>query len=238
MATTIGIVHQHGAGGPYGLSFPDAPGCFSAADRSADLLDAAREALTLWCDDGGAAPLIGRDLAEIATDPAWAEAVASAALLIAVESPEALPSGLAGTVEDGGIEEPLKGGKTDHEGPSHLGNDDGPVSLWTPGQPLPVLCALDGVEVAIVAAASYRELVKTAAKVAFPGPSLREILPRRKARKVGSTIERDVEVAEFLRERFRTRMTLGQLRAACLERFGAERTPSLGRIGVFRQRAS
>ena len=51
-----------------------------------------------------------------------------------------------------------------------------------------------------------------------------------------STIEKDAEVAAFLRERFKTRMTLGQLRDACVQRFGAERTPSEGRIGVFRNR--
>ena len=51
-----------------------------------------------------------------------------------------------------------------------------------------------------------------------------------------STVEKDAEVAAFLRERFKSRMTLDGLHTACVERFGAERAPSAGRIGVFRQR--
>lgn len=35
----------------FGLSFPDLPGCFSAADSEADVLENACEALDLWFED-------------------------------------------------------------------------------------------------------------------------------------------------------------------------------------------
>jgi predicted RNase H-like HicB family nuclease len=35
----------------YGVTFPDLPGCFSAADRIEDVLPNATEALELWFDD-------------------------------------------------------------------------------------------------------------------------------------------------------------------------------------------
>ena len=35
----------------YGISFPDLPGCFSAADREEDIIPNAIEALSLWFED-------------------------------------------------------------------------------------------------------------------------------------------------------------------------------------------
>lgn len=61
MKPYIGIVHQD-AGSAYGISFPDAPGCFSAADT----LD---------------------DLSAIRHDLDWAESFEDAVLIIAVPSP-------------------------------------------------------------------------------------------------------------------------------------------------------
>lgn len=44
------IVHKEGDG-PYGLTFPNLPGCFAAADEAEDLVPAAAEALALWFED-------------------------------------------------------------------------------------------------------------------------------------------------------------------------------------------
>lgn len=44
------IVHQDGDSA-YGVTFPDLPGCFSAADTMNDLLPNAVEALDLWFED-------------------------------------------------------------------------------------------------------------------------------------------------------------------------------------------
>jgi len=38
-------------GSAFGVSFPDIPGCFSAADEEADILANAIEALELWAED-------------------------------------------------------------------------------------------------------------------------------------------------------------------------------------------
>ncbi|PNQ02131.1 type II toxin-antitoxin system HicB family antitoxin [Sphingobium fuliginis] len=44
------IVHKD-ADSAFGVSFPDLPGCFSAADRQEDVLPNAVEALELWFED-------------------------------------------------------------------------------------------------------------------------------------------------------------------------------------------
>ena len=46
----IGVVHQEGDSA-FGIHFPDAPGCFSAADRFDDLLPNAVEALGVYFED-------------------------------------------------------------------------------------------------------------------------------------------------------------------------------------------
>lgn len=88
MKPYIAIVHKD-SGSAYGLTFPDAPGCFSAADDMDDLFVNAAEALTLWTEAMIAnrqtitAP---RDLSELKRDPEWAESFADAALVSGVSA--------------------------------------------------------------------------------------------------------------------------------------------------------
>ncbi|OYU40116.1 MAG: CopG family transcriptional regulator [Pseudorhodobacter sp. PARRP1] len=63
MKTYLALVHKD-AGSAYGLSFPDLPGCFAAADSESDILRAGVEALELWFED------------EDAVDPRGPEAIA------------------------------------------------------------------------------------------------------------------------------------------------------------------
>ncbi|MFV0409122.1 MAG: type II toxin-antitoxin system HicB family antitoxin [Paracoccus sp. (in: a-proteobacteria)] len=64
----------------YGISFPDLPGCFSAADEERDILSNAAEALELWFEDE---PMREpRYLRDIAAE--MAEELAAGAFLIAV----------------------------------------------------------------------------------------------------------------------------------------------------------
>lgn len=51
MRPIIGVVHKD-EGSAYGVSFPDAPGCFAASDELDGLIPAAIEALTLWAEEG------------------------------------------------------------------------------------------------------------------------------------------------------------------------------------------
>lgn len=44
------LIHKD-EGSAFGVSFPDLPGCFSAADTEADVLPNACEALDLWFED-------------------------------------------------------------------------------------------------------------------------------------------------------------------------------------------
>jgi len=89
MKPYIVIVHKDPESA-YGMTFPDAPGCFSAADELNDLFAMAEEALSLWAEgeieDGRLMPA-PRDLDELKRDPAWAESFADAAMVIAVEPP-------------------------------------------------------------------------------------------------------------------------------------------------------
>lgn len=50
MKTYLALVHKD-ANSAYGVSFPDLPGCFSAADDYADIVASASEALDLWFED-------------------------------------------------------------------------------------------------------------------------------------------------------------------------------------------
>lgn len=89
MKPYIVIVHKDPESA-YGMTFPDAPGCFSAADDLNDLFAMAEEALSLWAEgeieDGRLMPA-PRDLEELKRDPAWATSFADAAMVIAVEPP-------------------------------------------------------------------------------------------------------------------------------------------------------
>ncbi len=114
-----------------------------------------------------------------------------------------------------------------------VADGDGPVTLWQPGQPLPVFATLDDVAVVIIPAAEYRELV--ALRLRVPLAEVRAKARARHEPRGGlSTIERDQEVAIFLRDGFRGGVTVEQHRAACLARFGPDRTPSVSRIQRFR----
>lgn len=110
-----------------------------------------------------------------------------------------------------------------------------PELAFEPGRPLPLFARREGVEVVVISAASYRELLAVQARATLErvGAAVRAA----KAPPPGlSTIEKDAEVAAFLRDLFRGRMTLAALRAACIERFGEARAPSTARIQTFRSR--
>ncbi len=86
MKPYICIVHKD-PDSAYGITFPDAPGCFSAADEMDELFAMAAEALALWSEgmeeDGHPIPP-PRELSAIRADPAWQESLADSAFLIAV----------------------------------------------------------------------------------------------------------------------------------------------------------
>lgn len=89
MKPYIVIVHKD-QGSAYGMTFPDAPGCFSAADEADDLFAAAREALELWAEgmrDDGLAVTEPRDFEALRADPEWRESFRNAAFVIAVLPP-------------------------------------------------------------------------------------------------------------------------------------------------------
>lgn len=91
MKPYIGIV-SHDPGCAYGICFPDAPGCFSAADEMDDIFAMAEEALTLWTEamlEEGHPIAPTRELSEISKDPEWQESIAESVFLIAVPAPAA-----------------------------------------------------------------------------------------------------------------------------------------------------
>lgn len=79
MKTYLALV-QKDPESAYGLTFPDLPGCFAAADAEGDILRAGVEALELWFED--AAPVTPRGLDAVAVEVA--EDLAQGAFLIAV----------------------------------------------------------------------------------------------------------------------------------------------------------
>ncbi len=89
MKPYIVIVHKD-ADSAYGMTFPDAPGCFSAADEADDLFAMAREALELWAEgmrDDGLAITEPCDFKALRADPDWRESFKDAAFVIAVPPP-------------------------------------------------------------------------------------------------------------------------------------------------------
>ena len=103
------------------------------------------------------------------------------------------------------------------------------------GGQLPCFIEADGCRLVLVSHEEYGELV--AARSKLLRLALQERMQQPAKPRLGlSTIERDPEVADWLREQFRGGVTVTQLRAACLERFGAERTPSHPRIQRFREK--
>lgn len=89
MKPYIAIVHkdEHSA---YGITFPDAPGCFSAADEIDGVFPMAGEALELWAEgmaeDGHPIPA-ARDFEALRADAYWAQRFTDAAFVIAVPPP-------------------------------------------------------------------------------------------------------------------------------------------------------
>lgn len=79
MKTFFAVVHKDDDSA-FGVTFPDLPGCFSAADDMADLVPQAAQALELWFED--AAPVEPSPLSEIRT--AHAADLESGAFIIAV----------------------------------------------------------------------------------------------------------------------------------------------------------
>lgn len=89
MKPYIVIVHKD-ENNAYGMSFPDAPGCFSAADEIDDIFAMAAEALEGWTEAmiefGDPLPAT-RDLSDIKADPKWADSFEDAELVIALPAP-------------------------------------------------------------------------------------------------------------------------------------------------------
>lgn len=79
MKQFIALVHKD-ADSAYGVSFPDLPGCFSAADDYSDLVRNAAEALALWFEDEAAVD--PRDIEAIRSEVS--EDLAAGAFLIAI----------------------------------------------------------------------------------------------------------------------------------------------------------
>ncbi len=79
MKTYLALVHKD-ADSAYGLTFPDLPGCFAAADAEGDILRNAVEALELWFED--AKPVTPRGAQAIAAEVA--ADLAQGAFLMAV----------------------------------------------------------------------------------------------------------------------------------------------------------
>jgi predicted RNase H-like HicB family nuclease len=89
MKPYVVIVHKDPESA-YGMTFPDAPGCFSAADTIDDLFANAAEAIELWTEvmQEDKLPIPEpRDLSALRADPYWAESFTDAALVIAVACP-------------------------------------------------------------------------------------------------------------------------------------------------------
>lgn len=81
MKVFIGIVNKDDDSA-YGIHFPDAPGCYSAADDIDDLMANAQEALALYLED--AEDIEPRSLQEVAKDADVQEDIKNCAMLLAV----------------------------------------------------------------------------------------------------------------------------------------------------------
>jgi predicted RNase H-like HicB family nuclease len=79
MKTYFAVVHKD-EDSAYGVTFPDLPGCFSAADSLEEVLPNACEALELWFED--ASDVEARDMTEITAEVAGD--LAQGAFLMAV----------------------------------------------------------------------------------------------------------------------------------------------------------
>lgn len=79
MKTFVALVHKD-PDSAYGVTFPDLPGCFSAADDLDDVVANAADALRLWFEDAG--PVDPRSVEAIRGEVA--DDLAAGAFLIAV----------------------------------------------------------------------------------------------------------------------------------------------------------
>lgn len=77
----VAIIHQEGDSA-FGLTFPDLPGCFSAADHWDEIPEKAAEAIDLYFEDMPQAP--ARALDVLRGLPEVQEAIAEGATLMAV----------------------------------------------------------------------------------------------------------------------------------------------------------
>jgi predicted RNase H-like HicB family nuclease len=97
MKPYIGLVSKN-AESAYGIVFPDAPGCFSAADTMDELFAMASEALAGWAEvmreDGLPLPP-RRDLSALRADAALAAIWADTVMVIAVPVPTGEADALA-----------------------------------------------------------------------------------------------------------------------------------------------
>jgi predicted RNase H-like HicB family nuclease len=80
--TYFALVHKD-ADSAYGISFPDLPGCFSAADDEDEIFPQAQSALTLFASDEQALP-VSRPVSKLRADPEVRAEIAAGAFLIAV----------------------------------------------------------------------------------------------------------------------------------------------------------
>ncbi|MEQ1711523.1 MAG: type II toxin-antitoxin system HicB family antitoxin [Hyphomicrobium sp.] len=78
----FGLIHQQ-HGRATGVSFPDLPGCFAAADDAQDIECAAKEAVGLYLEASDVA-VQPRSLDQLLEDAEFAEAVRSGAAVMAV----------------------------------------------------------------------------------------------------------------------------------------------------------
>ena len=101
----------------------------------------------------------------------------------------------------------------------------------------PLRTTVFGVEAVVISAEEYRRLRGAAMRLPFAEAKAAARAQRPRGRRpLPSTIERDPEVAKHLRSLFKAASTVEAARASCLERFGAERTPSRSRISRFRMK--
>lgn len=80
--TYLALVHKD-EGSAWGLTFPDLPGCFSAADEENDIMPNAMEALELYAEDLDALPA-PRGIVALSRDKDVAFELSQGAYLIAI----------------------------------------------------------------------------------------------------------------------------------------------------------
>ena len=106
--------------------------------------------------------------------------------------------------------------------------------FYASGGTLPAFLDFEGRKLVLITHEEFAELVAARSKVLLDAVRVPRAGEQRSPRLGLSTIERDPEVAEFLRERFRGGITVDQLHSECFEAFGHDRTPSKQRITKFR----